>query len=66
MINLSTMNIKSMLTLGEFTIKKHATRPLEPEMKNNPDFEEVLVCLTSQDIIQCAEVKNTTNRKWVS
>jgi hypothetical protein len=59
------VNTEINVQLGEFTVKKHATRPLEPEIRENPDFEEVLPELAKQDIIQCAEVKNTTNRKWV-
>lgn len=58
------VNTEINVQLGEFTVKKHATRPLEPEIRENADFEEVLPQLL-KDIVQCAEVKNTTNRKWV-
>lgn len=59
------VNTEINVQLGEFTIKKNATRPLESDMRNNDDFDEVLSNLKGLDIIQCAEVKNAENRQWV-
>ena len=62
----TTLAVKTEINvqLGEFTIKKNVTRPLEPEMQDSPDFSLVFDDITHDDILQCAEVKNTTNRKW--
>ena len=51
--------------LGEFTIKKHVIRPLEKEMTDFDDFETVFGNKHLGDVVQCAEVKHTSNRKWV-
>jgi hypothetical protein len=34
-------------------------------MMENVDFITVFHAVTSDDVIQCADVKITTNRKWV-
>ena len=60
------VNTEINVQLGEFTIKKNATRPLEDDMKEHPDF--VANFESSQlhaDIVQCADVKITQNRRWV-
>lgn len=59
------VNTEINIQLGEFTIKKHVTQPLEDEIQDNPDFITVFQHITHDDILQCAEVKHTTHRKWV-
>jgi hypothetical protein len=59
------VNTEINIQLGEFTIKKHVTQPLEDEIQEDPDFIAVFQHITHDDIIQCAEVKHTTRRKWV-
>jgi hypothetical protein len=58
------VNTEINVQLGEFTIKKHVTQPLDSEIQHHEDFVSVFQHLTHDDIIQCAEVKHTTNRKW--
>jgi len=48
--------------LGEFTIKKHVIRPLEKDMIDFEDFSTVFGEKILGDVIQCAEVKHTSNR----
>jgi hypothetical protein len=59
------VNTEINCQLGEFTIKKHVTQPLDPEIQANLDFIAVFESLTRDDIIQCAEVKHTVHRKWL-
>lgn len=59
------VNTEINVQLGEFTIKKNSTRPLEDEFRHWPDFRTVFGRLSTTTTIQCAEVKYTTNRKWV-
>lgn len=59
------VNTEINVQLGEFTIKKHVTQPLDTEIQEHDDFISVFQHLTHDDIIQCAEVKHTTNRKWL-
>ncbi|KAJ1425171.1 hypothetical protein B484DRAFT_93375, partial [Ochromonadaceae sp. CCMP2298] len=58
------VNTEINIQLGEFTIKKHVTQPLEAQIQDHADFVQVFQGVTVDDIIQCAEVKHTTNRKW--
>ena len=55
----TTLAVKTEINvqLGEFTIKKNVTRPLEPEMQDSPDFDVVFDQIIKDDVIQCAEVK---------
>jgi hypothetical protein len=59
------VNTEINCQLGEFTIKKHVTHPLDNDIQKNVDFISVFQAITSDDIIQCAEVKHTTHRKWL-
>ena len=59
------VNTEINVQLGEFTIKKNAVQPLPQYMMRNEDFVSVFQRVSKDDIIQCADVKNTTNRKWV-
>ena len=59
------VNTEINIQLGEFTIKKNAVQPLPQYMMRNEDFVSVFRRVTTDDVIQCADVKNTTNRKWV-
>ena len=59
------VNTEINVQLGEFTIKKNAVQPLPQYMMRNEDFISVFQRVSTDDIIQCADVKNTTNRKWV-
>lgn len=51
--------------LGEFTIKKHVTQPLDSIIADDDDFLTVFANMSHNDIIQCAEVKNLPRRKWL-
>lgn len=51
--------------LGEFTIRRHLINPLENRIVQCDDFLSVFADLTRDDIIQCAEIKHTTQRSWV-
>ena len=51
--------------LGEFTIKKNVTRPIDDDVRNSADFSAALSSVLSNDAIQCANVMNTTHRRWV-
>jgi len=59
------VNTEINVQLGEFTIKKNAIQPLTAIFLKNEDFMSVFERVTGDDIIQCADVYNTTNRKWV-
>ena len=59
------VNTEINVQLGEFTIKKNAVQPLAKYMMKNADFISVFHKVTTDDVIQCADVMNTTNRKWV-
>lgn len=59
------VNTEINVQLGEFTIKKNPVQPLPHFMMENVDFISVFHAVTSDDVIQCADVKITTNRKWV-
>jgi hypothetical protein len=59
------VNTEINCQLGEFTIKKHVTQPLEQSIQEDQDFATVFKSLTQNDIIQCAEVKHTQHRKWL-
>jgi hypothetical protein len=59
------VNTEINVQLGEFTIKKNAVQPLPQYMMQDDDFISVFRRVTTDDVIQCADVKNTTNRKWV-
>ena len=59
------VNTEINVQLGEFTIKKNAVQPLPQYMMRNEDFQNVFRRVTHEDVIQCADVKNTTNRKWM-
>jgi hypothetical protein len=60
------VNTEINVQLGEFTIKKNLTMPLEEEFMKMSEFKYVFdTGGNHSDIIQCAEVLNTTNRKWV-
>ena len=58
------VNTEINVQLGEFTIKKHTAQPLDDEIRDHADFQSVFEDVTHDDIIQCAEVKHTTNRRW--
>jgi len=46
-----------LVQLGDFTVFDRATiRPLESDVRDNPDFQEVVPTLL-KDIVQYAEVK---------
>jgi hypothetical protein len=60
-----TVDTEINVQLGEFTLKRHQIEPLDPAIMKLPDFQDVLGKIVKEDIIQCAEVKNTTNRKWL-
>jgi hypothetical protein len=64
--NTSTLivNTEVNVQLGEFTIKKNTVQTLSRDMTANGDFIEVFA-FTKKDALQCAEIKITTNRKWV-
>jgi hypothetical protein len=52
--------------LGEFTLKKHRVEPVSEEMCSFGDFVNVFgEQMANSGAITCAEVKNTTARKWV-
>ena len=59
------INTEINIQLGEFTIKKNFTRPLGEDMKASDDFKTVFQNKIIKDVIQCADVRNTTNRQWV-
>ena len=59
------LNTEVNVQLGEFTIKKNFTRPLDEDMKADEDFRTVFRSKITNDVIQCADVRNTTNRRWV-
>ena len=60
------INTEINVQMGEFTIKKNATRPLEDDMKNHPDFvANFEKAKLHSDVVQCADVKITKYRKWV-
>lgn len=61
------VNTEINVQLGEFTIKKNLTMPIDEEFMKRDEFKYVFDTgkSTNADIIQCAEVQNTTNRKWV-
>ena len=58
------VNTEINVQLGEFTIKKNAARPLDQYLVDQPDFVTVF-SKTKNDIIQCADVKITSKRRWV-
>jgi hypothetical protein len=60
-----SVNTEINVQLGEFTVKKNITKPLEDVMTEKEEFNAAFSSLKINDIIQCADVKNTTNRKWV-
>ena len=53
------------IQLGEFTIKRHTICPLDPEFTQMKDYKTVFADITTKDTVQCAEVMNSTNRRWV-
>lgn len=57
----TTLAVKTEINvqLGEFTIKKNVTRPLDPEMQDSTDFDAVFDEIIHDDIIQCAEVRTS-------
>jgi hypothetical protein len=59
------VNTEINVQLGEFTIKRHTTQPLDTYIQDHPDFVQVFQHVTKDDVIQCAEVKHTVRRKWV-
>ena len=59
------VNTEINVQLGEFTIKKHLTQPLDSDIQENPDFVSVFQYVTHDDILQCAEVKHSKHRKWL-
>ena len=60
-----SVNTEINVQLGEFTVRKNITKPCDDSMTNDEDFSAALSSLKINDLIQCADVKNTTNRKWV-
>ena len=60
-----SVNTEINIQLGEFTVRKNITKPCDECMTNDTDFNAAFSSLKINDIIQCADVKNTTNRKWV-
>jgi hypothetical protein len=60
-----SVNTEVNTQLGEFTVRKNITRPCDDSMTCDEDFMAAFSSLRINDVIQCADVKNTTNRKWV-
>ena len=60
-----SVNTEINVQLGEFTVKKNITKPCDDSMTQDADFIAAFSSLKINDVIQCADVKNTTNRKWV-
>jgi hypothetical protein len=60
-----SVNTEVNTQLGEFTVRKNITRPCDDSMTCDEDFVAAFSSLRINDVIQCADVKNTTNRKWV-
>ena len=55
------------IQLGEFTLKKHRVEPIDERFRGFNDFAAVFgkMMANANGGIQCAEVKNTTQRLWV-
>ena len=60
-----SVNTEINVQLGEFTVRKNITKPCDDSMTNDKDFISAFSSLRINDVIQCADLKNTTNRKWV-
>jgi hypothetical protein len=60
-----SVNTEINIQLGEFTVKKNITKPLDDVMTSEEEFSAAFSSLKINDIIQCADVKNTTHRNWV-
>ena len=58
-------NTEINVQLGEFTVKKNIIQPLPKEIIDYNDFKIVFPHVKSEDIIQCADVKITANRRWM-
>jgi hypothetical protein len=58
-------NTEINVQLGEFTIKKNVIQPLPKEIVAFDEFKSVFQTVSTDDIIQCATVKVTTNRHWL-
>ena len=59
------LNTEINVQLGEFTIKKHQIYGLEQVYMDNGDFKVVFKDMPFLEVLQSAEVRNTTNRTWV-
>ena len=55
------------IQLGEFTLKKHRVEPIDERFRGFGDFAAVFgrIMAAANGGVQCAEVKNTTQRLWV-
>ena len=60
-----SVNTEINIQLGEFTVRKNITKPCDESMTSDRDFISAFSSLKINDIIQCADVKNTIFRKWV-
>ena len=62
-----TVDTEVNIQLGEFTLKKHRVEPVDDRFRGFTDFAVVFGknMANANGGIQCAEVKNTTNRLWV-
>ena len=60
-----SVNTEINVQLGEFTVRKNITKPCDDSMTNDKDFISAFSSLRINDVIQCADVMNTTNRQWV-
>ena len=58
-----TADTEVNLQFGEFTLKKHKVEVLDTSIRRIADFVDVFGASTAN--IASAEVKNTTNRKWL-
>lgn len=59
------LNTEINVQLGEFTIKKHHIQALPQFYYNVPDFKTIFKDMPSMEVLQCAEVRNSSNRTWV-
>ena len=59
------LNTEINVQLGEFTIKKHHIQALPQFYYNLADFKAVFKDMPLMEVLQCAEVRNTSNRTWV-
>ena len=58
-------NTEVNVQLGEFTIKKNVIEPLPVAVIAYDDFQTVFKHVSTNDIIQCATIKQTSHRRWL-